>query len=147
MDSAYEVDLDALLRAVRTGDHLIVRFATIAQRLLMDFRTRPGEGPGMHLLPAANTLQERLASITAARPHFPRPERLFVIAWPLRVGGLERMGFLEAARQRLAALDAFDQVRALDAAYHGLLAEEREEIRRAISGDGYRTLWPGRAAR
>ena len=147
MDSAYEVDLDALLRTVRTSDHLIVRFATIPQRLFVDFRTRAGEGPGVHLLPAVDSMQERMASIATARPGFPRPERLFVVAWPLRVVGLDRLGFIEAVRQRLAAMDAFAQVRALDEAYARLCVAEREEIRRAITGEGYRTLWAGRAAR
>ena len=147
MDSAYEVDRDALLRTVRTADHVIVRFATIPQRLFVDFRTRKGEGPGVHLLPAVNSMQERMASIAAARPGFPRPGRLCVVAWPLRVGGLQRLGFVDAVRQRLAAMDAFAQLRALDAACARLRVVEREEIRCAITGEGYRTLWAGRAAR
>ena len=143
MDSAYEVDLDGLLRAVRRSDHVIVRFATLAERLFVDFRTRPEEGPGVFVLPLANTIQERLATIAAARPHFPRPERLHVMAWPLRVAGLERLGFLDAARQRLAGMDAFEQVRELDGAYRHLVRAEDLELRSSITGEGYRTLWPG----
>ena len=48
-----------------------------------------------------------------------------------------------AARQRLAGLDAFDQVRALDEAYRHLLRAEDLELRSAITGEGYRTIWPG----
>ena len=143
VDSAYDVDLDALLRAVRTNDHLIVRFSTIGQRLFLDYRTSETEGPGAFLLPAANSMGDRLSSIAAVRPNFPRPERLAVIAWPLRVGSLGRLGFIEAARQRLAAMDAFDAVRDLDATYSRLLGAEREEIRRAITGDQYQTIWRG----
>ncbi|MSQ30246.1 MAG: hypothetical protein EXR68_07155 [Dehalococcoidia bacterium] len=142
MDSVYEIDLDALLRTVRRSDHVIVRFSTLSQRLFIDFRTREGEGPGVFVLPTATTIQERLASIAAARPHFPRPERLYVMAWPLRVGGLVRLGFLAAARQRLAAMDAFDQLRDLEQAFHDLQRAEQDETRRAITGDGYRTIWP-----
>lgn len=142
MDSAYEVDLDELLRTVRRTDHVIVRFSTLGQRLFVDFRTREGEGPGVFVLPEADTIQDRMASIAAARPHFPRPERLHVMAWPMRVGGLERLGFIEAARQRLATMDAFAQVRDLDRAFLALERAERAEERRAIIGDGYRTMWP-----
>ena len=142
MDSAYDVDLDALLRTVQRSDHVIVRFSTLAQRLFIDFRTREGEGPGVFVLPMAATIEERLASIAAARPHFPRPERLYVMAWPLRVGGLVRLGFLEATRQRLAAMDAFEQVRDLERAFGDLERAEQEEMHRAITGDGYRTIWP-----
>ena len=144
MDSAYEVDLEGLLRAVERSDHVIVRFSTLAERLFVDFRTREGEGPGVFVLPVANTIQERLASIAAARPHFPRPEKLHVMAWPLRVAGLERLGFLQAARHRLAGLDAFEQVRNLDRAFRDLQRAEDLELRSAITGEGYRTIWPGR---
>lgn len=142
VDSAYDVDLQALLRAVQRSDHVIVRFSTVAQRLFVDFRTREGEGPGVFVLPVARTVPERLASIAAARPHFPRPERLYVMPWPLRVGGLDRLGFIEATRQRLAAMDAFDQVHDLDRAFHDLQRLERDELRRAITGEGYHTIWP-----
>ena len=142
MDSAYDIDLEGLLRTVRRTDHVIVRFATVAQRLFIDFRTREEDGPGVFVLPPADSIHERMASIAAARPHFPRPERLYVMAWPLRVGSLERLGFIEAARQRLAAMDAFAQVRDLDRAFRELERAERDEVRRAIMGDGYRTLWP-----
>lgn len=142
MDSAYEIDLEGLLRAVRRSDHVIVRFATLAERLFVDFRTRPDEGPGAFILPAASTIHERLATIAAARPHFPRPEKLYVMAWPLQVGGLDRLGFMPAARERLASMDAFDAVRDLDRVFRELQRAERREIRHAITGEGYRTLWP-----
>lgn len=143
VDSAYEVDVEGLLRTVQRSDHVIVRFSTLAQRLFVDFRTREGEGPGVFVLPVANTIQERLATIAAARPHFPRPEKLYVMAWPLRVAGLERLGFVEAARQRLASMDAFEQVRDLDRAFRDLQRAEELELRSAITGEGYRTIWPG----
>ncbi|MFA7249915.1 MAG: hypothetical protein WC273_09835 [Dehalococcoidia bacterium] len=142
MDSAYEVDLDGLLRTVRASDHVIVRFSTLAQRLLIDFRTSAEEGPGVFVLPAAQTMQERLASIAAARPNFPRPERLYVMAWPLGVSALGRLGFIEAVRHRLAGMDAFAQVRALERAFHDLQRAEQDELRHAITGKGYRTIWP-----
>jgi hypothetical protein len=144
VDSAYDVDLEGLLRTVQRSDHVIVRFSTVPQRLFVDFRTRPEEGPGVFVLPVASTIQERLASIAAARPHFPRPDKLYVMAWPLRVAGLERLGFIEAARKRLATMDAFEQVRELDRAFQDLQRAEDAELRGAITGEGYRTLWPGR---
>ena len=145
MDSAYEIDLEGLLHAVRRSDHVIVRFATLGERLFIDFRTRPEEGPGAFVLPAATTIQERLATIAAARPHFPRPEKLYVMAWPLLVDGLERLGFMAAARDRLASMDAFESVRQLDRVFTDLQRAERRELRQAVTGEGYRTLWPAEA--
>ena len=63
MDSAYEVDIDGLLRTVRSTDHLIVRFSTLAERLFLDFRTRGLVGPGVFVLPPAESIQDRMASI------------------------------------------------------------------------------------
>lgn len=143
MDSTYEIDVDGLLRAVQRSDHVIVRFSTLAQRLFVDFRTSSSEGPGVFVLPVANTIQERLATITAARPNFPRPQKLYVMAWPLRVAGLERLGFVEAARQRFAAMDAFEAIRNLERAIRDLERAEDLELRSAITGEGYRTIWPG----
>ena len=143
MDSSYDVDLDGLLRTVQRSDHVIVRFSTLAQRLFVDFRTRDGEGPGVFVLPVADSMQQRLATIAAARPHFPRPEKLYVMAWPLRVGALERLGFIEATRHRLAGMDAFEQLHDLDRVFRELQRAEQDELRRAITGEGYRTIWPG----
>ena len=143
MDSTYDVDIDGLLRTVQRSDHVIVRFSTLAQRLFIDFRTSSSEGPGIFVLPVAHTIQERLATIAAARPNFPRPEKLYVMAWPLRVAGLGRLGFVEAARKRFAAMDAFEAVRNLDRAIRDLERAEDLELRSAITGEGYRTIWPG----
>ncbi len=142
MDSTYEVDIQGLLGTVQRSDHLIVRFSTLPQRLFLDFRTEDQEGPGVFVLPEASIIHDRLASIAAARPNFPRPEKLYVMAWPLRVAGLERLGFVEAARQRFASMDAFDQVREIDRAVATLGQAEQSEMHRAVTGQGYRTIWP-----
>lgn len=142
MDSSYEVDLGALLTAVRERDHLVFRFATIPLRLFLDFRTTAEEGPGVAVLPAVNSVKERIATMRAVRPKLPRPTRVNVVAWPLRVAALERLGIIEAARVRLADMDAFPALAALDEGLRELEAAERAEVRRAITGEGYKTLWP-----
>ena len=142
MDSAYEVDREALLDAIGTQDHLIFRFTIVQQRLLVDFRSNERTGPGVHLLPPVRSMRERVASIAKARPDFPRPEQIYVVGWPLRVAALERLDVLQPMRDRLLALGAEEQVRALDQAYHDLLEDERQELHRAVTGEGYRTIWP-----
>ena len=140
-DSYSGIDREALARSIAEADHLLFRFATVEARLFVDFRVAADLEPGVHVLPPVNSLAERVASIRRARPQAPPPNRLFVIAVPARVRGLERTGALDAIRRRLAQLEAFPQVTDLELAYEQLLAFEREEIRRAITGDGYRTLW------
>ena len=142
MDSAYEVDREALIEAIGTQDHLIFRFTIVQQRLLVDFRCNDRTGPGVHLLPPVRSMRERVASITKARPDFPRPDQIYVVGWPLRVAALDRLNVLQPIRDRLADLGAEDQIERLERAYRELLDDELEELRRAITGEGYRTLWP-----
>lgn len=142
MDQRFEVDLAGLQRSLRTVDHVLMRFQPVPQRLLIDYRSSEERGPGVCVLPQVRTLAERLASVASARPGLPRLERLYVVTWPLRVASLERLGLLDVVRKRLASLDAFGAIVELNEAHEELRALEREELRCAITGEGYRTLWP-----
>lgn len=142
MDGTFPLDLDALRDSVNSSEHLLLRFTPIPERLFLDFRTSGENGPAIALLPQVTSFRERLATIKRVRPDFDQPEKLFVVSWPLRIGSLERLGVLEMARARLADLQAADAIRELDRAYERLLELEREELKRAISGDGYHTIWP-----
>ena len=147
MDGTFDVDLDALRSSVLSVEHMLVRFTPISERLLLDFRTTGEEGPGVALLPQVSSFTERLKTIEEARPEFPRPERIYVVSWPLRIASLERLGVLEAIRERLADMDAFDVIGSVDTTFKRLLALERDEISKAISGDGYQTIWPSETSR
>ena len=141
MDDSYHVDQGALRAAVRERDHLVFRFSTIPQRLFLDFRTSAEDGPGVFALPPASSIRERMTSMREVRPNFPRPERVNVVAWPLRVSGLRRLGVIEEIRARLADLDAFEARAELDRVVDELERSEELETHRAITGEGYRTLW------
>ena len=144
MDSSYHVDRAALSTAVSEHDHLVFRFSTIPLRLFVDFRTSAEEGPGAFVLPPVDSVRERMRSIRAVRPNFPRPGRVNVVAWPLRVGGLARLGVVEEVRRRLADMSGFHALGQLDEAVEELEAAEAAEFRRAITGEGYQTLWAAR---
>ena len=150
VDGPIDFDIEQLKASLRTVDHALIRLTPvgITERLLVDFRTNDSTGPGVCLLPDVHSLAERLKTIEQARPGFPVPERMHIITWPLRVAALERLGVLETIRDRLAQMDAFDALTELDEV-HGrllrLLRLERQEVRRAITGEGYHTLWPATA--
>jgi hypothetical protein len=141
VDDSYHVDQAALRAAIRERDHLVFRFSTISQRLFLDFRTTAEEGPGVFVLPPASSIRERMTSIREVRPAFPRPERVNVLGWPLRVGALRRLGVLDEARTRLGDLNAFEVLAELDRVVERLEETEERELRRAVTGEGYRTLW------
>ena len=144
MDGSIDFDIEQLHDSLRSVDHALIRLTPvgIAERMLVDFRTNDSAGPAVHLLPEVSSLAERLKTIQQVRPAFPLPDRIHVITWPLRVSALERLGLLQTIRDRLARMDAFDALRDLDEVYERLLRLEREEVRRAITGEGYHTLWP-----
>ena len=142
MDGPQNIDLDGLRASLKSVEHLLLRFTPVAERLLLDFRTREGVGPGVALLPPVDSFAERIRTIERVRPGFPRPKRIHVVTWPLRVASLERLGVLEAVRGRLADMDAFDAIAIMNETYKRLLEIEREETKRAIEGEGYHTIWP-----
>jgi hypothetical protein len=147
VDTEYPLDLDALRKHLETGDHAVFRFTGVDERLFVDFRPGQDGQPGIMLLPPARSMRARIRTIADARPGVPAPDQVTIVAWPLRIGSLDRLGVLEQIRERLATMDAFKAIRNLDAVYTALLAAEREEFRRAITGEGYRTIWPPPATR
>ena len=142
MDGSRELNLDALRHSLATAGHLLFRFGPLTERLFIDFRSTDTAGPGVFILDQASSFTDRVASIKQLRPDFPDIERLQVVSWPLPVAALGRLGVIEAARSRLAGMDAFDALRQLDDAYAQLVRLEHDELRRAITGEGYHTLWP-----
>ncbi|MEZ4502523.1 MAG: hypothetical protein R3C39_07850 [Dehalococcoidia bacterium] len=147
MDGAIDLDIERLRSSLRSVDHVLFRLTPtgVTQRLLVDFRSNDTTGPGVHLLPEVQSFAERLRTIERVRGGFPLPERLVVVTWPLRVDALQRLEVLDIVRHRLASEDAYEAIRQLDEAYDRLLTLQRDELRRAITGEGYRTLWPDRA--
>lgn len=142
MDGDRTFDVDELRRALEARDHLLMRFETVTLRLFIDFRSSSEAEPAVLMLQPVTSFRERLISIRRGRPEFPVPEQLQVATWPLRIGSLERLGLLKAIRDRLSADDATEALRQLADAIQELQDAERAEVQRAISGEGYRTLWP-----
>jgi len=142
VDGDRTFDVDELKVVLAERDHLLMRFETMTLRLFIDFRSSSEAEAAVMVLQPVNSFRERLISIRRGRPEFPVPEQLQVATWPLRVGSIERLGLLDAIRARLSADGASEALRQLDDAIQELQTAEREEIQRAISGEGYRTLWP-----
>lgn len=142
MDGNRTFDVDELRAALKERDHLLMRFETVSLRLFVDFRSSSEAEPAVLVLQPVNSFRERLISIRRGRPEFPVPEQLQVATWPLRIGSIERLGVLDTIRGRLDADGASEALLQLVDAVRELEDAERDEVRRAISGEGYRTLWP-----
>jgi hypothetical protein len=142
MDGDRTLDLEELRTALEQGDHLLMRFEIIALCFFIDFRASSEAEPAVLVLQPVNSFRERLISIRRGRPEFPVPDQLQVANWPLRIASIERLRLLDMIRGRLAADGASEALCQLADALQELADDERNELRRAISGEGYRTLWP-----
>lgn len=141
MDNDYPVDVPEILSVVRQAEVIVMRFLIVPQRLLFDSRSDANHGPLLKLVPPANSAEERFRSLRRLRPDFPAPERITVIHWPKMIGLLDSLGVWDAIRRR--ALDAgfSDTPGLLDGIWNELTKLEADEKRKAVSGEGYQTLW------
>lgn len=143
-DNDYSVDLDELKRHIDSVDVVCIFFPILRQTLVIDSRTTELDPPLVRLAPMVQNSQERIAWIEEIRPRLGRPESLVLTPWPKGVAMFESSGILEAVASHLDHL-GFPQAReALLDAYGELLDAEREDLRSAIVGDNYRTVWSRR---
>ncbi len=55
----YGLDLDEVARVIDAADVLVIRFAILDKRLLIDTRTSEGEGPIIAVVSKATSVEER----------------------------------------------------------------------------------------
>lgn len=142
MADDFGVDLEEVYRVIDSAELLIVRFHLIQERLFVDFRTRPGEGPHIAVVAPATSVEERMRAIKQARPAFPLPEQIMSFQWPRSIGVLMESGIWDRIGERVVALGGDEGRRAVEAARGALRAKEQAEIVGAIVGtQHYQTLW------
>lgn len=141
MDGDFMVDLEEVLRNIETAQVLSVLFPLFQKTLLVDARHDQGQGPLIKLVPMAGSVEERLRSLRRMRPHFPQPHSLTVIPWPKRVLSLKTLGIWDRIVERLLESGHRGMEKAARDTFQELLRREWEELTRALSGEGYHTLW------
>jgi hypothetical protein len=139
----YGIDLEEALKAIDLAEVLVVRFAILPKRLLIDFRTSANEGPLVAVVPKAESLEERYKSLKRMRPRFPLPDRIVAFMWPRTdVETLRRSPLWERMVARLVELGGPDLAEKMEEAYRRLREEERQELVAAIrGGESYHSLW------
>ncbi|OAI40935.1 hypothetical protein AYO38_00710 [bacterium SCGC AG-212-C10] len=142
MTDDYGVDLEKVFGVIDTADVLVVRFQIIQQRLLIDFRSRPGTPPMLAIVPRAESVEDRFRSIKRLRPQFPFPEKVMSFHWPRTTPVLLTSGAWQRIVDRVGAIGGDDSVEMCGQIMQDLFAEERKEIAGAILGaEHYQTLW------
>ena len=141
MDNDYALNLDDILRTIETADVLRIRFLLLDKRLLIDNRFNEFEGPMLKIVPRASSSEESFRNLRRLRPRFPLPERMTAIWWPKYISTLHTSGVWPALVRRISDTGFTDSVHQCDDILRELLALERQEIRNAISGEGFQTIW------
>lgn len=146
MDNDFSVDVSEILSTIRTADVITIRFVTVGQRLLLDFRTTELDGPLVRVVKPVRSVQERYASLKKLRPRLDAPEKIVAIWWPRFMPSLAATGVWDEVMQRVTESGYVGAVREAEATLAELIQLEEAQKRAAVRGDGFKTLWGAPAA-
>jgi hypothetical protein len=141
MDNDYVLNLEDILRTIETAEVVRIRFNLLDKRLLIDNRYNEFEGPLVRIVSRSGSSEESFRNLKRMRPRFPLPEKMTAIWWPKYVNTMYSTGVWSAVVSRIAETGYTDSVRQCEEVLQELLKLERQEIRNAISGEGFQTVW------
>ncbi len=138
----FGLDMDEVTRVINTADVLVVRFAILEKRLLVDARSTEAEGPVIAVVDKAGSVEERFKSLKKLRPRFPLPEKIMSFIWPRHIETFRNSGLAERIVARLVSIGGEEMRAVAESAFDELMRHEQAEVVTAIrGGDGYQTLW------
>ena len=133
-------DLDDALRVIDEADVVVIGFAWLADRLLVDARRSGSSGPYVRVVTPVRTPQERIRQLRELRPGFNDPESFVFLPWSGRVDSFVEAGLYQRIVDRCR-----DDEPALGDCHTALKKLEeldRDDLRQAIrGGDKYHTLY------
>ncbi|MCH8850289.1 MAG: hypothetical protein IIC89_05625 [Chloroflexi bacterium] len=141
MDNDFTLDYGEIIKTVRSAEVLTFRFVIVSDRLLIDNRSSDIDPPLVKLVPRATSVEDRFRSLKRLRPRFRLPEKISAIWWPKFAEGLVEHGIWAAVEERIAGAGFPEAARECDAVLGELKGKERQELRNALSGEGYQSLW------
>jgi hypothetical protein len=141
MDNDYAINLDEIMRTIEQADVLRIRFLLLDKRLLIDNRFNEFEGPLVKIVPRAGSSEESFRNLKRLRPRFPLPDRMTAIWWPKYINTLRTSGVWDCVVRRIAESGYKDSIDQCETVLEELLELERTEVRNAIAGKGYQTIW------
>jgi hypothetical protein len=138
----FGMNLDEVKGVIDTAEVLVIRFAILEKRLLMDARHNEKEAPLLQLVSKASSVEERFRSLKQLRPDFTLPDKIMSFTWPRHVETFRVAGLWQRILDRLAASGHAGLEEQAEAVFQELVREETTEILTAIrGGDNYQSLW------
>ena len=141
MDSDFRIDIGEVQRAIDVGEITALYFPLLRKTLLMDTRTTGVDGPMIKVVPMASSPEERFRDLVRMRPRLPKPESINIVPWPKYVASLVRLQVWDHIVRRFLEIGPPEIVKRCEECLDELKRMEREELRRAITGENYETLW------
>src|SRR2546425_1361249 len=138
----YGLDIDEVSKVIDNAQVLVVRFAIVDKRLLIDSRTSEKEGPLIAIVPKAGSIEERFKSLKKMRPLFPLPDKIMSFMWPRHMETFRNSGLWGKIESRLVSLGGEAMAQRCNEIFGELAREEKTEVLAAIrGGEGYQSLW------
>jgi hypothetical protein len=147
MDQEPHIDVDEVRRNLERSEVIALFFPHFRKTLLLDIRTSDVDPPMARVVPMVRSAEERVAEVCRLRPRFARPGSITLIPWPRYVASIKRLGVWQLVVDRLTGAGATGAEVVLERCYRELLREERAEYIRAVTGEGYQTLWQAEGKR
>ena len=141
-ENGLQVDLEALRERLENADLIVIGFHAFPERLLLDARSSPTEGPLVAVVAPVTSLQERYAWLGKHRSAFGLPDDFTFAMWPHSISLIREHGVLEPMSARMTAVSNEADL-AMSRAIARLEVLERRTIREAVlGGPGWESLWP-----
>jgi hypothetical protein len=138
----FGLDIEEVTKVIEGADVLVVRFAIVDKRLLIDTRTNEQEGPFIAVVPKAGSIEERFKALKRLRPRFALPEKIMSFMWPRHMETFRNSGLWSRIEQRLVTLGGDNLTQRCNEVFDELIGEEKLEVLAAIRGsEGYQSLW------
>lgn len=138
----FGLDLDEVARVIDSAEVLVIRFAILDKRLLIDSRTTEDEGPLIAVVPKASSVEERFKALKKMRPRLPLPDRIMSFMWPRQMETFRASGLWEKIEGRMVSLGGEEMLGVCKAVFEELEKEEKAEVVAAIrGGETYQSLW------
>lgn len=141
MDSDFQIDIGEVQRAIDVGEITALYFPLLRKTLLMDTRTTAVDGPMITVVPMASSPEERFRELVRMRPRLPKPDSINIVPWPKYVASLVRLQVWDHIVRRYIEIGSPEIVKKCEECLQELHKFEQEELRRAITGERYETLW------
>ena len=141
MDFDFQIAPAEVAESLDTAEVVALYFPLLRRTLIVDARHSDIDPPLIKIVEMVSTPEERFRSVRRLRPRFPRPESIIIIPWPKYVESLVSLGLWQHLIARFVDINFPDAARECEAAYDELLALEKEEISRALTGENYKSLW------